>query len=278
MSKKTFKFSAAVFLGIAVFLASESGFFKNHNAADGKAIESTQGNYQGDAEKMLPASTTGQVVRHTNYILSYNEKYEQAEWVFYYLDGSKSSKTNFKRPYFMLDPKVETKSADYKNYKNSGYDKGHLCPAADRKFSKEAFEETFFTSNVSPQKHEFNAGIWNRLENKTRYWAKKSGGLYVVAGGVLKDGLKTIGREKVAVPGYFYKILLQENGGDYKMIAFLMPAEMSDRPLYEYAVAVDEVETITGIDFFPALPDAVENELEKSSNYKSWSFGKSVQK
>ena len=218
-----------------------------------------------------PTSTTGAIVIHDNYSLSYNEKYEQAEWVFYELKNVKSS-GNFKRPYFIDDPKVKTKSADYKNYKNSGYDKGHLCPAADMKFSKEAFDATFYTSNISPQKNEFNGGIWNRLENKTRYWAEKNNGIYVATGGILKEGLKTIGKEKVAVPDYFYKILLSESSGKYKMIAFLMPNEMSSKPLYDYVISVDEIEKMTGIDFFPILPDAVENELEKSSDYKAWSF------
>lgn len=219
----------------------------------------------------FPTSTTGQIIVHDNYSLSYNEYYEQAEWVFYELNNQ-GIESNFKRPYFIEDPKVKTKSADYKNYKNSGYDKGHLCPAGDMKFSKKAFDETFYTSNISPQKSEFNGGIWNRLENKIRYWAGRNGRFYVVTGGVLNKGLKTIGKEKVAVPEYFYKILMQETNGNYKMIAFMMPNEMSSRPLFEYVVAVDEIEKLTGIDFFAILPDSIEIELEKSNDYKSWSF------
>lgn len=243
--------------------------FVNENVeAENSEIASSDYKSENDYS---PTSTTGQVIFHQNFSLSYHEKYEQAEWVFYELK-KQSGSNNFKRPYFIQDPLVKTKSADYKNYKKSGYDKGHLCPAADMKFSKEAFDETFYTSNISPQKSEFNGGIWNRLENKTRYWAEKNNGLYVVTGGVLKDGLKTIGKEKVAVPDYFYKILLQENNGKYKMIAFLMPNQMSDRPLYEYVVSVDEIEKMTGIDFFPILPDSIENELEISSDYKNWSF------
>ena len=97
-----------------------------------------------------PTSTTGQIIVHQNYSLSYFEKYEQAEWVFYELK-SNAGNSNFKRPYFIQDPLVKTKSADYKNYKNSGYDKGHLCPAGDMKFSKEAFDDTFYTSKILPQ-------------------------------------------------------------------------------------------------------------------------------
>lgn len=179
---------------------------------------------------------------------------------------------NLKRPYFIDDPMVNSGSASWRNYNHSGYDRGHLCPAGDRRFSKEAFDETFFTSNISPQKNEFNAGIWNTLEQKTRYWASKYDGIYVVTGGVLQPNLETIGKEDVAVPEYFYKILLDNSRGEYKMIAFLMPSEDSTEPLYSFVVSVDEVEKMTGIDFFPSLPDDVENRLEKSSNYKDWSF------
>ncbi len=155
----------------------------------------------------LPSSTTGQVIHHHYYSLSYSEPDEQAEWVAYELKKSQVVNADFKRPYFEVDPSVSTKSAHWRNYKNSGYDRGHLCPAADREFSKEAFEETFLTSNITPQRHEFNAGIWNRLEQKVRYWAKKYNGVYVVTGGVLKDKIGAIGTENVTVPESFYKIV-----------------------------------------------------------------------
>ena len=220
----------------------------------------------------LPTSTTNAIVVHDNYTLSYNEKYEQAEWVGYELKKNNSSNQNFERPFFIEDNKVKTGSASWKNYKKSGYDKGHLCAAGDMKFSKEAFNETFLTSNISPQKHDFNEGIWNTLEQKVRYWSSKYDGIYVVTGGVLTDGLETIGNEKVAVPKFFYKVLLDNSRGEYKMIAFLVPAVDSDKPLYEFVVAVDEIEKLTGIDFYPKLDDSIENKLEKSSDYKDWSF------
>lgn len=221
----------------------------------------------------LPISTTGQVVKHDHYTLSYHEKYEQAEWVAYELTAEDlNQKQNFERPFFVQDPKVATHSADWKNYKKTGYDKGHLCPAADRKFSKKAFDETFLTSNISPQKHDFNDGVWNRLEQKVRYWAQKNGKLYVVTGGVLKGKMKTIGREKVAVPEYFYKILVERSNGKTKMIGFLVPHQDSNRPLYGFVVPVDQIEAETGIDFFPKLDDSIENKLEKSADYKAWSF------
>lgn len=220
----------------------------------------------------LPTSTTNQIVKHDYYSLSYNEKYEQAEWVAYELKKSYVRSSNFDRPYFIEDPKVKTRSAGWRNYKKSGYDKGHLCPAGDMEFEINAYNDTFFTSNISPQIHDFNGGIWNRLEQKVRYWATKYDGVYVITAGVLQPNLKTIGQEKVLVPNYFYKILLENSDGQYKMIAFLVPNEKSDKPLYSFVVSVDSIEKITGIDFFPKLENKTENRLEKSSDYKAWSF------
>jgi len=242
---------------------------------DNYSIENIGSNNNGEIKEtssFLPTSTTGEIVHHTNYSLSYNEKFEQAEWVAYSLDQEDLKKTTYKRPYFEKDPKVKTKSAHYKNYKNSGYNKGHLCPAGDRKFSKEAFDETFLMSNVSPQIYEFNGGIWNRLEQKIRYWATRNHKLYIVTGGILSNDLKTIGFENVAVPNYFYKIVLDYQEPEIKAIAFLIPHKKSDKALYQFTTSIDNLESLTGIDFFPELPDDIENKLEKSDSYRNWNF------
>jgi len=223
-------------------------------------------------EYFLPTSTTGQVVHHEGYSLSYSEPHEQAEWVAYELKRSHLSNTNFKRPYFEVDNAVKTKAAHWRNYKKSGYDRGHLCPAGDRKYTKAAHDETFLTSNISPQKHDFNAGVWNRLEQKVRYWASKYDGVFVISGGVLKGNMKTIGKEKVSIPNQFYKVIIDNNSGDTKMLAFLLDHEDSNKPLYQFVVSVDKVEKLTGIDFFSELDDSKEDKLEASSSYKDWSF------
>lgn len=218
----------------------------------------------------LPTSTTQTIYHHEAYSFSYHEAYEQSEWVAYTLENKDLNNLNYKRPYFNQDPIVKTKSADWRNYKNSGYNKGHLCPAGDRKKNLKEYEETFFTSNISPQRYEFNSGVWNRLEQKVRYWAEKYNGIYVITGGVLSDNLKTIGYEEVAIPNYFYKVLLTKD--KKRMIAFLVPHKDSEKALYEFVVSVDDLEKLTGIDFFPQLDDSAENEMEQKSNYKEWSF------
>jgi endonuclease G len=224
-------------------------------------------------ESFLPSSTTGAVVHHAFYSLSYSEEHEQAEWVAYELAKKHLSKTDIKRPYFVEDRSVKTKSADWRNYKNSGYDRGHLCPAGDRRFDYEAYHETFLTSNISPQNNDFNAGIWNRLEQKTRYWAQKYDGVYVVTGGILKNGLKTIGDENVSVPDKFYKIILDKKKGAYYAIAFLIPNEPSNKSFFDYIVTIDTLEKKTGINFFPNLSEAIQKQIESSIDLKTWLKG-----
>ncbi len=262
-NRKTIYTLVTVFFAILFFIWDNYDFEGFGNDKDNVVINTTN---------FLPSSTTGQIVHHNNYSLSYNEKHEQAEWVAYILKDSHISSTNFKRPYFEKDSKVKTESAHYKNYSNSGYDKGHLCPAGDRKFSKSAFNETFLTSNISPQEHQFNAGVWNRLEQKTRYWATKHKNLYIVTGGILENSAKTIGSEKVTVPNYFYKIILDFQEPEIKAIAFLIPHENSEKTLYKFVTSIDKIEELTGIDFFPKLEDSVENKLETSTNYLNWNF------
>lgn len=224
----------------------------------------------------LPTSTSNHIIQHKYYTLSYREKHEQAEWVAYQLKPEYLTKDDRKRPYFIYDKFVDTKSANYRSYKKSGYDKGHLVPAGDMRFSLAAFNDTFYTSNISPQNHNFNAGIWNRLEQKTRYWTKKYGSLYIITGGILEGNLKTIGKEKVSVPIFFYKIILdykpELKSNKIKAIAFLMRNEESKKALYKFVVPISDIEEITGIDFFSDLPDEIEDKLERNSDYKDWVF------
>lgn len=223
------------------------------------------------AEELLPNSTDGAIVIHDYFMLSYSEPHEQAEWVAYTLERSHLTYDERKRPYFVADPKVRTKSADWRNYKGSGYDRGHLCPAGDRRFSEYAYNETFYTSNVTPQNKAFNAGVWNRLEMQVRQWCKRYGTLYVITGGVLHGDMEEIGDEGVAIPYAFYKILVRKNGDSYNVLAFLMPHEESNLPLSGFLVSVDQLESLTDMDFFKDLKEA-ELELEKKVDTSGWKF------
>lgn len=220
----------------------------------------------------LPSTKDGEIVKHRFYTLSYAEKYEQAEWVTYELTRTMAQHEDVKRnDDFRPDPDVPTGSATPEDYSNSGYDRGHLCPAGDMEFSEKAMNETFYMSNMSPQEPAFNRGIWKHLEEMVRKWALQNQKIYIVTGGVLTDGLPTIGRNKVSAPKYFYKIILDYEEPEIKAIAFLIPNERSKKQLSAFVVPIDSVEALTGIDFFPALPDGLENELEKTSDLKQWS-------
>ena len=255
----------AIYAILSLLIALGFYYYQNNFDSQSSQVSIEGFNY-------LPTSTTGQIIQHQNYTLSYNELYEQAEWVSYELNRTHLTYDDRKRPYFINDPKVITGSANYKNFKNSGYDRGHLCPAGDRRFSKEAYDETFYTSNITPQRNDFNAGVWNRLEMKTRYWAKKYGKLYIITGGILTKDLPTIGYEDVAVPKQFYKIILDYSEPETKVIAFIFPHEESKKSLKKFVTSVDKIEELTNIDFFPSLPDDIETAIEKSISIKGWKF------
>ena len=166
-------------------------------------------------------------------------------------------------------PYISSKSSDYTK---SGYDRGHLCPAADMGFSELAMDESFLMSNISPQVPDFNRGIWKELETTLREWAKKERKLFVVTGPIFKEDKGFIGKEVVLVPGYYFKIVYDVTD-EPKMIAFVLPNERSDRPLTDFVVTTDKAEELTGFDFFSQLPDNVENQLEGKVQLAGWFAG-----
>jgi len=212
-----------------------------------------------------------QLVEHTGFSLGYNEKYEQAAWVAYLLTKEHITGPGSRERFFNPDPKVRTGSALFSDYTRSGYDRGHLAPAADFKSSQELVKETFYMSNISPQNREFNAGIWNDLEKLLRSWAYHYGKIYVVTGPVLKPGLPTIGKvNKIAVPEQFYKVVLYAKPPYLKGIAFLLNNEPSSQPLSKAVISIDSLEKVTGLEFFPLLPVEVKEKVKMKSNAKEW--------
>lgn len=224
---------------------------------------------------MLPTSTTGQVINHEFYSLSYNEEHEQAEWVAYELTKESLIVPNVERTgNFRPDPKVSKASASDRDYRGSGYDRGHMAPAGDMAFSTNAMSQTFYMSNMSPQIRNFNGGIWRELEENVRDWAYQNKHLYVITGPVLRGPMRErIGPNGVSVPDKYYKVILDYTEPEAKAIAFLMSNEISYQPLHKYAVTIDEVEEVTGIDFFhELLDDTTEEQLESSFDIRKWKF------
>lgn len=212
------------------------------------------------------------IISHTGFTLLYNEKHEQASWVAYELTKEKTNKIYERTNKFLVDPKVKTGTANNKDFAGSGYDRGHLAPASDMAWSATAMAESFYYSNISPQIPSFNRGVWKRLEELVRAWAIENGSVYIVTGPVLTSGLATIGFNKVSVPEYYYKVILDYNEPSVKGIGFIVPNEGSSQPLYQYAVSIDSVQKFTSINFFPSLPDDQEEFIEKALCIECWSW------
>lgn len=220
----------------------------------------------------LPAlGSNDQLVRRVGYTLKYVEKYELPAWVAYVLQEDQIQGGEERENAFMPDPVVQSGTAVSADYTHSGYDRGHMAPAGDFKNSYQVMKETFYLSNICPQEPQFNRGIWLELEKMVRVWAYKYQRIYVVTGPVLEPGLSTIGRlNKVSVPKQFYKVILYVKPPYIKGIGFLLKNEPSSRPLSTFVVPIDKIESLTGVDFFPRLPDTIERKVEARSNPGEW--------
>jgi endonuclease G, mitochondrial len=216
-------------------------------------------------------SASGEVVSHTYYTLSYVEKYEQAEWVCYTLTKEKLQLPNVPRSdWFNPDPSVSTQSVNHFDYKGSGYTRGHLVPAGDMSFDEKAMEETFYMSNMSPQLRGFNNGVWRELEEQSRDWTYQNKSVIVVSGPIISDNPKYFKKKHVAIPESFYKIIFDISMPETKAIAFVIPHEVSTKPLADYAVTIDKVEEITGIDFFEKYNLPMLEKIESSIDLSKW--------
>lgn len=216
-----------------------------------------------DLEELVLPANNGDLIVHNGYTLCYSEEHEQPFWVAYVLTPEEVNSQPIKRKdNFRSDPAISTESAQLSDYKGSGFDRGHLAPYADLSYSEESAQDSFYLSNMSPQEGSFNRGKWAQLEALVRTFAEEEP-MCIVTGPVLTDGpYQTIGKNKVSVPNYFYKVVLDYYGDDVKATAYLLPNAKCDKDLKEYVVTVDRVEQLTGLDFFPLLPDDIENILE----------------
>jgi endonuclease G len=225
------------------------------------------------AQPYAPSSGTGhQVVTYRQFTLSYNEQHEQADWVFYLLEKAELATNITRTDHFRADTAITTGSASLADYRNSGFTRGHLCPAANCEFDSTAYEESFLLSNMSPQLPGFNSGIWKSLEDWERKQANKYDSVWVVTGPVLVNPLGVLGDSKVTIPGYFFKACLRFEGSSPKTIGFLIPHVGPCGDLEDYVVPVNALESLTGLDFFPDLDTSTENVAEASVARSNWKF------
>jgi len=225
----------------------------------------------GSVEYFLPSAINNEIrINRRGYSISYNCDFNIANWVAYELSAEETNSKVKRKNNFKPDPLLDSCQVVPGDYARSGFDKGHLAPSADMCWSFQAMEESFYMTNMAPQKPRFNRGIWKRLEDQTRDWAVENNSVYIVTGPVLRNGLPTIGKNHVSVPEYFFRVIMDISEPELKGIAFLMANKRLTGDLTDFAVSIDSVETLTGLDLFYTLPDEVETTLEHSFNPANW--------
>jgi len=212
-----------------------------------------------------------QLLVRKNYVTSYNNHTQCPNWVLWQLTREHAD-GNVKRPDYAFheDMDVPAPRAELADYRHSGYDRGHMCPAGDNKWDDEAMYESFLMTNMCPQNQNLNSGLWNQIEMQCRYWAKKYGNLYICCGPIfLKGEHQTIGQNKVMVPEAFFKVVVCLEGTP-KGIAFICRNTDGNRKKDYYVNTISQVERITGYTFFPSLDDDIVNSIKEHADLKDW--------
>jgi endonuclease G len=276
MSKNSKSLTTKIILAIAGFIVLGYFALQQSNAHSSQNQTVSENSPYDQIE--IPAKIEGrteQIIVHIGYTVSYNSDWKTPNWVAYELTSEEVAGVEPRSNRFVPDPEVPYgKSAVSDDYKNSGLDRGHMAPAGDMKWSKQAMKESFYLSNICPQNRNLNSGIWKDLEEQVRSLASQKGKIYVVCGPIVSKHPKTIGSNKVAVPDAFFKVLLQYNNEKYSAAAFMFANESGRNPLSTYAMSVEDMQIITGIDFFPALPDSIEKAVESQVDFTQWNIKK----
>lgn len=217
------------------------------------------------------------ILKKLQFVVSFNANTLCPNYVCWKLAKYRTRGKNYRSDEFTPDTSLPEKlQVVTRDYAGSRYDRGHMCPAADNKNDYDAMLESFQMSNICPQRHDLNAGDWNELEMLCRDWVYDYGDLYICCGPIFDTkNPKTIGKRDhglwVSVPDRFFKVVLKM-GKRPRAIGFIMPNEGTPHDIRTYAVSVDEIEKITGIDFYPSLSDDIENEVEAQCNPAAWNI------
>ena len=221
----------------------------------------------------IPNITIGMeetILVRNSYTVSYNKDTKIPNWVAWHLTAEHTDGNVKRFGGFIEDENVPKPRATNDDYRRSGWSHGHMCPAGDNKWDETAMRESNLLTNICPQHATLNSGLWNRIEQDCRRWAKKHGEVYIVCGPILLNREhETIGVNKVVVPEAFFKVILCLQG-EPKAIGFVVKNNTGAKKKDQYVNTVDEVERITGYDFFPSLPDSIEDKVEAYSNLEDW--------
>ncbi len=222
---------------------------------------------------LLPANIDDrpeQILVRTSYIVSYNKEWRIPNWVAWHLTADHVDGDAPRRNSFREDPDVPEPRANPSDYKGSGWSRGHMCPSGDNKWNPRANHDTFLLTNLCPQDANLNSGLWNSIEMDCRKWARKYGDVFIVCGPLpLRPPFETIGENRVAVPKAFFKIVLCLNKSP-KAFGFVVKNRSGEKKTNLYYNTVREVERLTNIDFFPLLPDSIEDQVENHADISEW--------
>ena len=211
-----------------------------------------------------------QTKAYRGFVLSFNSENHTPNWVGWELLSSEIDGAIPRSDKFWTDDEI-IGCSDHSDYKRSGYDRGHMIPSADQKWDEDAMNDCFVMANMCPQDGALNSGAWSTLEKKCRLWAQRDSALVIVAGPIYKTSeKKTIGKNKVRVPSAFYKVIVAPYIENPRGIGFIYPNMTAPGNMQNYVMTIDDIEKLTGIDFFCNLPDSIENEIESVSSFKEW--------
>lgn len=262
--------AAALACGVYFFINAQEKSDASQTAANEKVIEDIPAQLE---YAKIPNGRKEQIIVHTGFTVSYNSEWNIPNWVAYEFSEEETHGDQERCTSFTPDPMVKGDPVQHYDYSNSGYDRGHMAPAADMRWSVESMTESFYTTNICPQNHNLNSKSWNNLEQHVRYLASRSECIYVCTGPIVENTDQTIGRDrKIVVPQAFFKVLLRQDKGEWKAIGFVMEnkSEGTKLGIAHFARTIDEIEQQTGIDFFYNLPDSVENDIEAGYDLRDW--------
>lgn len=219
---------------------------------------------------IMPDDVPEIIKEYTGFKVSFNPVHHVPNYVAWELTVHETEGASKRDSKFKADNDVYG-CATLDDYRRSGFDRGHMAPAADMKWSDQAMSDCHYLTNICPQDHKVNTGRWSTLEKLSRNWARRDSAIIIICGPVLTDELpQAIGRQQVSVPERFFKVFYAPYANPPSAIAFIVPNHPTDDSMEAMAVSVDDVEAITGFDFFSCLPDEIETRVEQNANYRYW--------
>ena len=213
------------------------------------------------------------LIEHEGFSLLYDTKTLCPRWVAWELTAEETrGKVSRQNVDFKEDESVpqQYQVASW-DYNGGGYGRGHMCPAGDMKWSQDAMQDCHYMTNICPQTAELNKTWWEHLERACRQWARQEGAVQIVCGPVFSENPKHFGKKhRMAVPKGFYKVVLSLKEGREKAIGFYYTNDNAPQPMEDAVRSVDEIEQMTGFDFFSSLPDEQEDRLEAMTDLRAW--------